>query len=100
MLFVLSMTHHGVKYLFNECHSLHAQWFAGLKDLQGISDPDSRMMQLQFLRALHARANCLLVECGPQLSPIAASLLNHISSRSLEEHIIVAKTDVARVTAF
>lgn len=78
-------------YLRNECQAIHAQWFSSLKELKAVTHPDSRQMLIENLRDLHGRATDLLDRYGEQLDTISSSLLHHVTSRSLDGHIAIAK---------
>ena len=78
-------------YLRNECQALHAQWFSSLKELKAVTHPESRKMLIENLRDLYSRATGLLERHGEQLDTISSSLLHHITSRSLDGHVAIAK---------
>lgn len=78
-------------FLRNECQALHDQWFSSLKELKLVTHPESRKMLIDNLRDLYSRATTLLEKHGEQLDTISSSLLHHITSRSLDGHIAIAK---------
>ena len=78
-------------YLRNECKNLHEQWFSSLKELKAVTHPESRKMLIENLRDLYSRAKGLLERHGEQFDNISSSLLHHITSRSLDGHIAIAK---------
>jgi hypothetical protein len=78
-------------YLRNECQALHAQWFSSLKELKAVTHPESRKMLIENLSDLYSRAKGLLERHGKQLDTISSSLLHHITSRLLDDHIAIAR---------
>jgi hypothetical protein len=78
-------------FLRNESQCLHAQWFSSLKELKAVTHPESRKMLIENLRDLYSRAATLLEMHGEQLDTISSSLLHHITSRSLDGHVAIAK---------
>jgi hypothetical protein len=78
-------------FLRNECQALHAQWFSSLKELKAVTHPESRTILIENLRDLYSRATTLVEKHGEQLDPISSSLLHHVTSRSLDGHIAIAK---------
>ncbi len=80
-------------YLRNECQALQAQWVSSLKELKAVTHPESRTMLIENLRDLYSRATKLLEKHGEQLDPISSSLLHHVTSRSLDGHIAIAKSN-------
>ena len=87
-------------FLRNECQALHVQWFSSLKELKAVTHPESRKMLIENLRDLYNRATSLLDRYGEQLDTISSSLLHHITSRSLDGHIAIAKNTDNLMTAF
>ena len=87
-------------YLPNECQALQAQWVSSLKELKAVTHPESRSMLIENLRDLYSRATVLLDRYGEQLDTISSSLLHHITSRSLDGHIAIAKNTDNLMTAF
>lgn len=87
-------------FLRNECQAIHDQWFSSLKDLKVVTHPESRKMLIENLRDLYSRATGLLERHGEQLDPISSSLLHHITSRSLDGHIAIAKNTENLVKVF
>ena len=91
-LFLLfTMTTLPKSYLRNECQALQAQWVSSLKELKAVTHPESRTMLIENLRDLYSRATVLLDRYGEQLDTISSSLLHHVTSRSLDGHIAIAK---------
>jgi len=68
-------------------------WFSSLKELKAVTHPDSRKMLIENLCDLYNRATVLLERHGEQLDTISSSLLHHITSRSLDGHIAIAKNN-------
>lgn len=100
-LFLLfTMTSLPKSFLRNECQALHAQWFSSLKELKAVTHPDSRKMLIENLRDLYSRATGLLDRHGEQLDTISSSLLHHITSRSLDGHIAIAKNTENLIKVF
>ena len=88
---LFTMTTLPKSYLRNECQALHVQWFSSLKELKAVTHPESRKMLIENLRDLYNRATSLLDRYGEQLDTISSSLLHHVTSRSLDGHIAIAK---------
>ena len=100
-LFLLStMTTLPKSYLRNECQALHDQWFSSLKELKAVTHPESRTMLIENLRHLYSRATTLLEKNGEQLDTISSSLLHHVTSRSLDGHIAIAKSTENLIKVF
>ncbi len=78
-------------YLRNECIGLHRLWFDGLKELKTITHPESRQLQLEHLRELYAKAKVIESTVADQLDDQVKGLLNHITSRSFDGHVAIAK---------
>ena len=53
--------------------------------------PESCKMLIEYLLNLRSRATTLLVMHEEQLDTISSSLLHHITSRSLDGHVAIAK---------
>ncbi len=78
-------------YLRNECQGIHRSWFDALKELKTITHPESRKLQLEHLRELYAKAKVIESTVADQLDDQAKGLLSHITSRSFDGHVAIAK---------
>lgn len=78
-------------YLRNECQGLHRLWFDALKELKSITHPESRRFQIDHLRELYAKAKVIESTAMSQLDDQCKGLLAHITSRSFEGHVAIAK---------
>lgn len=78
-------------YLRNECQGLHRMWFEGLKELKSISHPESRQLQIDYLQELYANAKVIESTVNDQLDDPSKGLLAHITSRSFDGHVAIAK---------
>ena len=78
-------------WLRSECQCVHNLWISSLKELREVSHPASKQMLLEELAGLYGRANGILNTYEAQLDPISLPLLQHITSRSLDGHIAIAK---------
>jgi hypothetical protein len=78
-------------YLRNECQGLHRLWFGALKELKSITHPESRQLQLEHLRELYAKAKVIESTVIDQLDDQSKGLLSHITSRSFDGHVAIAK---------
>lgn len=87
-------------FLRNECQALYGQWFLSFKELQSVTHPESRKMLNGNLRDLCSSATGLLDRHGKQLDTISSSLLQHVTSRSLDGHIAIAKNTENLIKVF
>ena len=87
-------------FLRNESQALHAQWFSSLKELKVVTHPESRKMLIENLRDLYARATTLLDRHGEQLDAISSALLSHITARSFDGHVALAKSSADIIKAY
>lgn len=94
------MTNLPKSYLRNECQALHDQWFFSLKELKAVTHPESRKMLIVNLRNLYSLATTLIEKNGEQLDNISSSLLHHVTSRSLDGHIAIAKNTENLIRVF
>ena len=78
-------------YLRNECQGLHRSWFDALKELKSITHPESRQLQIDHLRDLYAKAKVIESTVADQLDDQSKGLLGHITSRSFDGHVAIAK---------
>ena len=78
-------------YLRNECQGLHRSWLEGLKELKSITHPESRQLQIEHLSELYAKAKVIELTASDQLDDQCKGLLAHITSRSFEGHVTIAK---------
>lgn len=78
-------------YLRNECIGLHRLWFDALKELKSITHPESRQLQIDHLRELYAKAKVIESTVKDQLDDQSQGLLSHITSRSFDGHVAIAK---------
>lgn len=87
-------------YLRNECIGLHRLWLEGLKDLKTITHPESRQLQIEHLRELYAKAKVIESTIADQLDDQSKGLLSHITSRSFDGHVAMAKVPEYLVRLF
>jgi len=80
-------------WLRNECQCVHNMWVSSLKELRHVTHPASKDMLLEELSSLYERATGLLKTYQPQLEPITLSLLQHITSRPLDGHVALARSN-------
>ena len=66
-------------------------WFEGLKELKSITHPESRQLQIEYLHELYAKAKVIESTVADQLDDQSKGLLSHITSRSFEGHVAIAK---------
>jgi hypothetical protein len=87
-------------YLRNECQGLHRSWFDALKELKAITYPESRQLQLEYLRELYAKARVIESTAADQLDNHSKGLLGHITSRSFDGHVAIAKASENLIKSF
>jgi hypothetical protein len=66
-------------------------WFDALKQLKTITHPESRQLQLEHLHELYAKARVIESTAADQLDNHSKGLLSHITSRSFDGHVAIAK---------
>jgi hypothetical protein len=62
-----------------------------LKELKSITHPESGQLQLEYLRKLYAKATAIESTVTDQLDDQCKGLLSHITSRSFDGHLAIAK---------
>ena len=78
-------------FLQSEAQGIHKLWIQNLKQLKGVTHPESRSIYLDTLGDLYHRADALISRHSQQLDPLSSSRLQHIIGRPLEAHISIAK---------
>jgi hypothetical protein len=86
--------------LRNQCQALHTQWLLSLKEPKAVTHPDSRTMLIRNLRDLHSHAMTIFNRYEEPLDTISSSLVQHITSRSLNSHIAIEKNTENLIKGF
>ena len=68
--------------------ALATRWHTSLKELQEISHGPSRQDHIEYMRDLYEEAEFLHSEYADQLHPLLIGRLSHITSSTLERHLL------------
>lgn len=81
----------------NQALTLHRQWVENLKQLKEITKPDAKRIWLDDLRSLHRQVTELVNQ--DVLVTLDQALLDHISDRTIEEHLALVRASSSQLIA-